>query len=64
MNDGIVPDHIHVGNDGSMTGKPVAELLVRPAHHPISHSRPHVSDDNPYSEANFQTLPPSTTLCD
>ena len=38
-----------------MTSKPVAQLLtdlniVR------SHSRPRVSNDNPYSEANFKTL--------
>ena len=38
-----------------MTSKPVADLLsdLRITQ---SHSRPHVSNDNPYSEANFKTL--------
>jgi putative transposase len=38
-----------------MTSKPVAQLLVDLGV-VRSHSRPHVSDDNPYSEAQFKTL--------
>ncbi len=54
-NNGIVPDYIHADNGGPMTSKPVAELLID-LHITRSHSRPHVSNDNPYSEANFKTL--------
>ena len=53
----ITPDTltIHADRGTSMTSKPVSQLLVdlgviR------SHSRPHVSNDNPYSEAAFKTL--------
>ena len=38
-----------------MTSKPVAQLLVDLGVD-RSHSRPHVSNDNPYSEAAFKTL--------
>jgi putative transposase len=38
-----------------MRSKPVAALLVD-LDVAKSHSRPHVSDDNPYSEAQFKTL--------
>ena len=38
-----------------MTSKPVAALLAD-LHITQSHSRPHVSNDNPYSEAQFKTL--------
>ena len=38
-----------------MTSKPVAQLLVDLGG-AGSHSRPHVSNDNPYSEAAFKTL--------
>ena len=46
---------VHADRGSSMTSKPVAMLLadlgvVR------SHSRPHVPDDNPYSEGQFKTL--------
>jgi len=46
---------IHADRGSSMTSNPVAELLTflgigR------SHSRPHVSNDNPYSESQFKTL--------
>ena len=46
---------IHADRGSSMTSKPVALLLsdlgiVR------SHSRPHVSNDNPYSESQFKTF--------
>lgn len=39
----------------SMRSKPVAALLVD-LEVTKTHSRPHVSDDNPYSEAPFKTL--------
>ncbi len=38
-----------------MRSKAVAELLSDPTI-TRSHSRPHVSDDNPFSEAQFKTL--------
>ena len=38
-----------------MTSKPVAQLLVDLGVD-RSHSRPHVSNDNPYSESTFKTL--------
>jgi putative transposase len=38
-----------------MTSKPVAQLLVDLGVM-RTHSRPHISNDNPYSEANFKTL--------
>jgi hypothetical protein len=38
-----------------MTSQPVALLLATLGVVP-SHSRPHVSDDNPFSEAQFKTL--------
>ena len=38
-----------------MTSKPVAQLLVD-LNIVRSHSRPHVSNDNSYSEAAFKTL--------
>jgi putative transposase len=46
---------IHADRGSSMRSKPVSQLLVdlgviR------SHSRPHVSNDNPYSESQFKTL--------
>jgi putative transposase len=46
---------VHADRGSSMTSNPVVELLVflgigR------THSRPHVSNDNPYSEAQFKTL--------
>ena len=46
---------IHADRGSSMTSKPVAQLLVDLGV-ARSHSRPHVSNDNPYSEANFKTL--------
>lgn len=46
---------LHADRGSSMTSKTVSQLLadlgvLR------SHSRPHVSNDNPYSESNFKTL--------
>jgi len=46
---------VHADNGTSMTSKPVAQLLVDLGV-ARSHSRPHVSNDNPYSEAQFKTL--------
>ena len=46
---------IHADRGTSMTSKPVA-LLLSDLGVTKSHSRPHVSNDNPYSEAHFKTL--------
>ena len=46
---------IHADRGTSMTSKPVSQLLVDLGV-VRSHSRPHVSNDNPYSEAAFKTL--------
>jgi putative transposase len=53
----ITPDRLtlHADRGTSMTSKPVAQLLVDLGV-ARSHSRPHVSNDNPYSEAQFKTL--------
>jgi putative transposase len=55
--EGIQPNQLtlHADRGASMTSKPVAFLLADLG---ISrtHSRPHVSNDNPYSEAQFKTL--------
>ncbi len=54
-NGGIAPGGVHAGNGTSMTSKTVTDLL---SDLKISRtrSRPHVSNDNPYSEAQFKTL--------
>jgi putative transposase len=46
---------LHADRGTSMRSKPVAALLVD-LDIAKSHSRPYVSDDNPYSEAQFKTL--------
>jgi putative transposase len=46
---------IHADRGSSMRSKDVAQLLVDLGI-TKSHSRPHVSDDNPYSEAQFKTI--------
>ncbi len=46
---------IHADRGSSMTSKPVA-LLLADLGVIKSHSRPHVSNDNPFSEAQFKTL--------
>ncbi|MGH8471798.1 MAG: IS3 family transposase, partial [Gammaproteobacteria bacterium] len=46
---------LHADRGTSMRSKPVAMLLADLGV-TKSHSRPHVSDDNPYSEAQFKTL--------
>ena len=50
-----IPETVHADRGTSMTSKPVAQLLVDLGV-ARSHSRPHVSNDNPYSEAAFKTL--------
>lgn len=53
----VKPDQlvIHADRGASMTSKPVAELLADLGV-ARSHSRPRVSDDNPFSESQFKTL--------
>jgi putative transposase len=46
---------IHADRGTSMTSKPVA-LLLADLGVTRSHSRPHVSNDNPFSESQFKTL--------
>jgi len=46
---------LHADRGTSMRSKPVAALLID-LDVTKTHSRPHVSDDNPYSEAQFKTL--------
>jgi putative transposase len=46
---------IHADRGSSMKSKPVA-LLLSDLGVTKTHSRPHTSDDNPYSEAQFKTL--------
>ena len=46
---------IHADRGSSMSSKPVA-LLLSDLGVTKSHSRPHCSNDNPYSEAQFKTL--------
>jgi len=54
---GIQPGHLtlHADRGSSMTSKPVA-LLLADLGITKTHSRPHVSNDNPFSEAQFKTL--------
>ena len=54
---GIEPGQltIHADRGTSMTSKPVA-LLLADLGVTKTHSRPHVSNDNPFSEAQFKTL--------
>lgn len=54
-NGGVRPDYIHADNGTSMTSQPVSDLLANLSI-TRSHSRPHVSNDNPYSESQFKTL--------
>jgi len=53
----IKPGHliIHADRGSSMTSKPVA-LLLADLGVTKSHSRPSVSNDNPYSESHFKTM--------
>ena len=54
---GIMPEQltIHADRGASMRSKAVA-LLLSDLGVVKSHSRPHVSDDNPYSESQFKTM--------
>lgn len=54
-NDGIKPRSIHADRGTSMTSGTVTGLLALLGIDQ-SHSRPHVSNDNPYSEAHIKTL--------
>jgi putative transposase len=55
--EGIVPGQLvlHADRGTSMRSKPVA-LLLADLGVERTHSRPHVSNDNPYSESQFRTL--------
>lgn len=54
---GIQPDQLtlHADNGSPMKGKPLNQLLLDLGI-TKSHSRPHTSDDNPFSEAQFKTM--------
>ena len=54
---GILPGQltIHADRGSAMTSKPVA-LLMADLGITKTHSRPHVSNDNPFSESQFKTL--------
>jgi putative transposase len=54
---GIQPDQLtlHADNGSPMKGKPLSQLLVDLGI-TRSHSRPHTSDDNPFSESQFKTM--------
>jgi putative transposase len=54
-NGGIKPHAVHADRGTSMTSDTVAGLYAK-LNIAQSHSRPRVSDDNPYSEAQFKTL--------
>jgi putative transposase len=55
--EGVQPGQIslHADRGGAMIAKPVA-LLLADLGVTKSHSRPHVSNDNPFSESQFKTL--------
>ena len=55
VNSGVIPHTIHADRGTSMTSKPVSALLTDLGILK-SHSRPKVSNDNPYSESQFKTL--------
>ena len=55
VNGGIKPRAVHADRGTSMTSDTVAGLYAK-LNIAQSHSRPRVSDDNPYSEAQFKTL--------
>jgi len=52
---GTVPHTVHADRGTSMTSKPVSALLVDLGV-TRTHSRPRVSNDNPFSEAQFKTM--------
>jgi putative transposase len=55
--EGILPEQltIHADRGSAMTSKVVAQLLADLGV-AKTHSRPHVSNDNPFSEAQFKTM--------
>lgn len=53
--EGIAPGTLHADRGAAMTSRDVSQLLATLGV-ARSHSRPHVSDDNPYSESQFKTL--------
>jgi len=57
LKQGILPDQLtlHADNGSPMKGKPLSQLLLDLGI-TRSHSRPHTSDDNPFSEAQFKTM--------
>jgi putative transposase len=57
MRQGILPAQltVHADRGSSMKSKPVA-LMLADMGITKSHSRPHVSNDNPFSESQFKTL--------
>lgn len=61
----IAPEQltVHADRGSPMIAHPVAELFASLGV-TKSHSRPHVSDDNPYSEAQFKTLKYQPTFPD
>lgn len=54
-NGGVTPGYVHSDNGSPMIGKTVTQLLCD-LHITASLSRPHVSNDNPFSEAWNKTL--------
>jgi putative transposase len=54
---GIQPEQLtlHADNGSPMKGKPLSQLLVDLGIS-RSHNRPHTSNDNPFSEAQFKTM--------
>jgi putative transposase len=55
FNGGIRPKAVHADRGTSMTSNTVSGLYAK-LNIIQSHSRPHVSNDNPYSESGFKTL--------
>ena len=52
---GRPPGYLHADGGAAMTSKPLASMLVD-MDITRSHSRPRVSNDNPFSEAQFKTM--------
>ena len=52
---GQIPHTVHADRGTSMTSQPVSALLANLGV-TRTHSRPRISDDNPFSEAQFKTL--------
>jgi len=48
---GVTPDYLHADRGAAMKSKLLSQLDIE-----RSHSRPHVSNDNPFSESQFKTL--------